>query len=142
MMYLPFRFYRCLTVLFCCSLLLVRGAHAQTNRSTYKLGPGDILSVTVDKHPEFSVGQVTVTPSGLVSLPVVDAVKVTGKSLEQLESEITSGLKKRLLRPRVTVTLVKARPQQVFVLGPVARPGSYEMQPGWRISEILAIAGT
>jgi protein involved in polysaccharide export with SLBB domain len=39
------------------------------------------------------------------------------------------------------VTLVKARPQQVFVLGPVAKPGTYEIQPGWRISEALAAAG-
>ncbi len=124
-----------------CALFLVSSFVAHAQPAPYKLGPGDVLAIVVDKHPEFGVGQVTVTPAGMISLPVVDAVRVTGKSLEQLESEITRGLKKRLLHPRVTVTLVTARPQQVFVLGPVTTPGAYSILPGWRISEALAATG-
>ena len=125
----------------CCTLSLALSVVASAQPAAYKLGAGDVLAVIVDKHPEFSVEQVTVTPAGMINLPVAGAVRVTGKTLEQLKNEITRGLKKRLLHPRVTVTLVTARPQQVFVLGPVGKPGTYDIQPGWRISEVLAAAG-
>jgi protein involved in polysaccharide export with SLBB domain len=124
---------------FICSALFLHGTsvHAQG----YPLGVGDQISVTVLRHPEMSAEQITVSPTGRINLPVAGEVVAAGKTLSQLDNEITRRLRVRLLRPEVTVTLRQARPRQVFVLGAVSKAGTYELRPGWRVSEALTLAG-
>lgn len=125
-------------LLVCVALLLTAvGVSAQS----YQLGVGDELAIVVLRHPELSVEQVTVTASGRLHLPVAGEVQVTGKTLDQLTAELTKALRVRLVRPEVTVTLRQARPRQVFVLGTVTKPGVYPLTAGWRVSEVLAVAG-
>jgi protein involved in polysaccharide export with SLBB domain len=107
----------------------------------YRLGPEDVLSVTVLRHPEWSVDLMTVTSAGKISLPVVGDLFVSGKTTSQVDAEITRRLRGRVLRPEVTVTLKQARLARIFVLGVVAKPGAYDIKPGWRVSEALAVAG-
>lgn len=107
----------------------------------YRLGTADVIGVLVQKHPELSVESAPVSNSGRVQLPVAGAVSVAGKTLDQVQREITQRLRVRLLRPEVTVTLVQARPNQVFVLGAVTKPGVTELRPGWRISDIVTASG-
>ena len=107
----------------------------------YRLGTADVIAVLVQKHPELSVESATVSTSGRVQLPVAGAVSVAGKTLDQVQREITKRLRVRLLRPEVTVSLQQARPNQVFVLGAVTKPGVTELRPGWRISDIITASG-
>ena len=115
----------------------LKGAQTQD----YKLGPDDVVGVTVRKHPEFSAEAVTVTPDGKIRLPVVDEILVSGKTLQQVNILITNALRKRLKFPEVTVTLKQTRLQRIFVLGAVGKAGVYDFKPGWRVSEALAAAG-
>lgn len=107
----------------------------------YQLGAGDQLTITVLRHPELSMEQVIVTDSGRIHLPVAGEIQVTGKTLDQLTAQLTKALRVRLVRPEVTVTLRQARPREVFVLGTVSKPGVYPLATGWRVSEVLAVAG-
>jgi protein involved in polysaccharide export with SLBB domain len=107
----------------------------------YVVGPDDTLNITVSKHPDFSAANVLVPQNGLISLPVVGTLRVTGKTLEQIDQEITQGLKKRLRTPEVTVSLSKPRPRPVYILGQVKTPGIYEAKNNWRINQALAAAG-
>jgi len=107
----------------------------------YRLGPDDVVSVSVLRHPEWSVDQVTVTSAGKISLPVAGDLFVSGKTTSQVDAEITRILRARVLRPEVTVSLKQARLARVFVLGVVTKPGAYDIKPGWRVSEALAVAG-
>ncbi|MDQ3815555.1 MAG: polysaccharide biosynthesis/export family protein, partial [Armatimonadota bacterium] len=107
----------------------------------YQLGPDDVLSITVLRHPEWSVEQVTVTSAGKVSLPVVGEIFIAGKTISQVDNQITQTLRNRIRHPEVTVTLKEARPARVFVLGTVVKPAAYDIKPGWRVSEALAVAG-
>lgn len=107
----------------------------------YVLGPGDELSVIVLRHPEISADQTVISAAGRINLPVAGEIVATGKTLEQLDQEITRRLRVRLLRPEVTVVLRQARPRQVFVYGAVAKSGAYELKPGWRVTEALTLAG-
>ncbi|HEX8832612.1 MAG TPA: SLBB domain-containing protein, partial [Abditibacteriaceae bacterium] len=107
----------------------------------YRLGPGDVISVTVLRHAEMSVDGATVTTDGKVQLPVAGAVQVAGKTIAQATALIRTRLKARLLRPEVTVSVKQARPRQISVLGVVARPGIYESKAGWRVSDAIATAG-
>lgn len=107
----------------------------------YRLGPDDVIGITVLKHPEFSVDNVTVPSSGKIQLPIVGAIVVTGKPVSQVEREITKALRKELLRPQVTVSIRQQRPRRVFLQGAVNKPGVYDLKPGGRVTEALAMAG-
>lgn len=125
------------------SLLALHGAAvAQTSApDDYKLGPGDVVTVTVLRHPEFS-GDFLVPSDGYVEFQKVGRLMVTGKTRSNLTTEITDELKKTLRKPEVTVVLKQARPiGTVSVLGNVARAGTYPVQAGWRITEALSAAG-
>ena len=107
----------------------------------YVLGPEDVLTVTVMRHPEMSAESVAVTADGKIHLPVVGEVQVAGMTVEQVRRVITEGLSQRLVSPEVTVAVKQARTETVFVLGAVSSPGVYELKPGWRVTEALAAAG-
>ncbi|WP_274520015.1 polysaccharide biosynthesis/export family protein [Abditibacterium utsteinense] len=107
----------------------------------YVVGPDDVLGVTILKHPEFSVANVVVPQNGLITVPVVGTVRATGKTLEQLDAEITQGLGNRLRKPEVAITLEKPRPRPIYVVGQVKSPGIYEAKNNWRVTQALAAAG-
>lgn len=108
---------------------------------SYVVQADDVISVTVQKHPEFSVPSVIVPQQGVISLPVVKNLRVAGKTLSQIDAEITRGLKARLLRPEVSVRLEKPRPRPLSVLGTVKNAGIFEFKDGWRVSQVIAAAG-
>jgi protein involved in polysaccharide export with SLBB domain len=117
------------------SLFCAGAANAQ------QLGPDDVLSVSVLGYPELSADSVTVSQSSTINLPVAGQISVVGKTPTQLSREIARRLNVRAVNPEVTVSLKQAGPRRVFVLGGVAKPGVYDIKPGWRVSEIVAAAG-
>ena len=118
-----------------------RAQTAQTPAPDYKLGPEDALSISVLDHPELAVARIQVDPGGKVRVPVVGSILVTGKTVAQVAETIRRALSKELQHPDVTVTLLQARAQRVFVSGAVQRPGVVEIGPGWRVSEVITAAG-
>ena len=117
------------------------GSRAWAQDGDYKLSANDVLSVSVLDHPELTVARIQVDPSGKVRLPSVGSVAVTGKTVAQVADIVRRELGKELRHPDVTVTLLEARPQRVFVSGAVQKPGIVDISPGWRISEVLTAAG-
>lgn len=105
----------------------------------YTLDTGDVLTVTVLRHEQFS-GEFTVPPSGRVVFPGVGELTVRGLTLNQLSETLRTHLSKRLREPEVFVSLKQARPLLVFVEGQVNRPGAYPIQPRWRVAEAIAAA--
>jgi polysaccharide export outer membrane protein len=123
--------------------LLASGFTATVQAQEYRLGPEDVLVVTVQRHPEMSAEQVTVTSTGKIELPVAGTIVVSGKTLREVTAQITQRLSKTLRRPQVTVALKQQRVRQVFVLGnAIERTGPYEIKNGWRVSNVLALAGS
>lgn len=107
----------------------------------YIVGPEDVLNITVRKHPEFSVSQAVVPQNGLIAVPVIGTLRVDGKSLEQLDAEVTRRLRVRLRNPDVSITVDKPRSRPIYVVGQVKTPGPYEAKPNWRVTQVLAAAG-
>ena len=105
------------------------------------LGPDDVISLQVANHPEMSAESLALSSTGRVALPVLGPLTIKGKTLEQARRAIAAAYKSQLRDPKVSVTLVRARPRQATVLGDVGRPGAVDLQPGWRVSEVLAAAG-
>ena len=106
---------------------------------SYKLGPGDYISISVYGESDLSI-QVRIGSSGSISYPFLGDVSVAGLSAKQLEAKLLSGLKgPYLVDPSVTVSMLEYRP--FYVNGEVKRPGSYPFQPGLTVERAISIAG-
>jgi polysaccharide biosynthesis/export protein len=105
----------------------------------YTLDTGDVISVVVLRHGQFS-GEYTVPPDGNVVFPGVGSLQVRGLTLQGLADTLRERLSQRLRNPEVFVSLRQARPQLVFVEGQLNRPGAHPIQPGWRVADAIAAA--
>lgn len=106
----------------------------------YLLGPEDVVTIQVMRHPEFS-GEFLIPDDGKINLLGIGDVNITGKSVRELSDYIYTQLKERLKAPEVSVTLKIQRQQRIYVLGSVQTPGVYNLSPGQRITELVAAAG-
>ena len=110
------------------------------NTDVNLLGPEDTIMVTVIGHPDFS-GEFYIPSDGIITLPVAGKITVTGKTIGVLTAEVIEKLKERLNEPEIVISLKSPRMQRIYVMGSVAKADSYDMKPGWRITEALAAAG-
>lgn len=100
----------------------------QLETDDYLLGPGDRVKIDIFDVPEFS-GEYQVLPSGAVNLPLIGAVRVQGRTLQQASAAIAAQYGTVLQRPSTTVSLLASRPIQIAIAGEVNRPGSYVLVP-------------
>jgi polysaccharide export outer membrane protein len=107
----------------------------------YELGPGDVLAVRVLGHDELSATAIPVRSDGRISLPLNADVAVAGLSVDALTAVISKRLEPLVKNPAVTVSLAQPRPLTVSVVGEVAHPGVYPVQPRSGVLNALALAG-
>lgn len=92
----------------------------------YVLGPGDQLSISVWGGVSQNLLRV-VNREGGVSLPEAGLVQVAGLTMERAQSMIEDALRQQYRNAHVAVTVAHIREIQIFVVGDVQRPGSYEI---------------
>ncbi len=109
--------------------------------ASFALGPGDVIALTVSGLPELSSDALALSATGRVTLPLIGALTIKDKTLEQARHAIETAYKAQLRNPRVTLKLVRAAARQATILGAVARPGAVNLQVGWRVSDALSAAG-
>jgi polysaccharide export outer membrane protein len=108
----------------------------------YRVGPRDVLRITVWDHPELIAptvpgrvndptagaafnevtGQV-VSADGNVYVPYVGLVQVGGKTIDEVRTLLTQSLARYIRNPQLDVRVVAYRSQLVQVVGEVAKPG-------------------
>ncbi|MEZ6003622.1 MAG: polysaccharide biosynthesis/export family protein [Planctomycetota bacterium] len=90
------------------------------------LGPGDLIAVRVVDHPEMSTPVMgsRVDTQGLLHLPYLDPIPVSGKDMETLRRELQNGVRRLVRDGEVTVDLLENRSNRFYVLGHVQSPGS------------------
>ena len=110
----------------------------------YKIGPEDLLQITL-----YNVDADTRTPrivnlrvshQGLLSLPLIGDVKVSGLSPSGLEKELQKRYEKYIYNPQIAV-LVADYKQQVSVIGAVSKTGTFPLTGPKTVIDILAMAG-
>lgn len=94
--------------------------------SRYLLDAGDRVRIEVFNVPDYS-GEFSVLAGGVVSVPLAGEVLVEGLTLQQASDAIAAELREYVRRPRVSVSLLSARPLQVAIAGEVNRPGAYTL---------------
>lgn len=101
--------------------------------SSYKIGPGDVLQVTVWDHPELTIpagsfrdpesaGQ-QVGEDGNLYYPYVGVIHAEGMTAPALRDNLTEKLSAYIANPQLDVRVVGHRSQKVYVVGEVNRPG-------------------
>lgn len=107
----------------------------------YRIGPSDILAITVWKNPELSVNGVPVRPDGKISAPLVDDVQAAGLTTTELKKVLTERLSEYITAPDVTVVVTQVNSKRVYVVGEVVRPTTVQLTQDLRVLDAIAIAG-
>ena len=93
--------------------------------SVASLGPGDVISVTVQGHPELSSPEAgaQLDESGTVILPAVGPIELMGMSLHTAREQVFAAFKEFMHEPDVIVNILSRASSQYFVLGQISDPG-------------------
>ena len=110
-------------------------------REVPRLGKGDILNISVYDEPELSIAGVPVRPDGKISFPLVGDVQAEGRSVDELTADLTTGLRKYLLTPQVTVIVTAFNSLTYVINGEVAHPGAYPLVTDVTLAAAVAKAG-
>jgi polysaccharide export outer membrane protein len=96
----------------------------------YRVGPEDILAITVWKNPELSRERVPVRPDGKISHALLNDIEVAGKTANQISAEIAQRLiaSNLIENPEVSVVLLEIHSPKVSVGGNVRMAGLFELR--------------
>src|SRR5579859_6167033 len=110
-------------------------------RSTYLLGPEDLLDIAGPELGEVANKPVRIDSNGNIQVPPAGRVHVGGLTVEQSEVELNKVLSVYIRHPEVSVTVRELRSQPVSILGAVNTPGVHQIQGHKTLLEMLSMAG-
>jgi polysaccharide export outer membrane protein len=100
------------------------GTPAQTDK--YRVAPPDVLMISVRPAPEIN-RDVVIRPDGRISFDLIGEVDVEGKTVEEIQKEITARIEQFIVHPDVTVILQTSNSRTYYVFGEVGSPGAYPL---------------
>jgi polysaccharide biosynthesis/export protein len=108
----------------------------------YKIGPEDLLSISVFEVPELNIEKVRVSQDGSISLPLLGRVEVGGLTQDGVAQKLTELLQAKYVKnPQVTIFIEEYKSQQVAVIGAVENPGSYKLVGRRTLLQVISDAG-
>jgi len=113
---------------------------AAVDPATYRVGPEDVLEISVWRE-EALKKDVLVRPDGGISYPLIGDIQAAGKTIADLRSEITTRLEKFIPDAVVSVTVLKAASQRIYVLGKVTKPGEFPVGRSVDVLQALSMSG-
>jgi polysaccharide biosynthesis/export protein len=115
---------------------------SETSVSPLRLGPGDLVEVSVYNVSELST-KARVSGEGNLYLPLVDYVHVGGLTADQAQALIQRKLSDGgfVKNPHVSLLVQEYASQGASVLGEVARPGIYPVLGEQRLFDVISAAG-
>jgi polysaccharide export outer membrane protein len=103
--------------------------------------PGDIITVSLIREVITTYAGLIVDEQGTVNVPIVGDVRIGGLSMQDAATRIEEALRAFDRVSEVTVAVTTPTGQMATVLGAVTTPGRYQVTPGVRVADLLAMAG-
>ena len=114
---------------------------AKPGNAAYKIGPLDVLDISVFKVPDLTK-EVQVAEDGTVNYPLIGDIPAAGRTAHELEQELRKKLGSKYLRdPQVTVLVKEYNSQRVTVSGAVKTSGVYAIKGSTSLMQVVAMAG-
>jgi polysaccharide export outer membrane protein len=141
-----------LPILMACAIVSCASAPPHTPPGLEKLRPservqaatleiGDFFDVRVYGEKELS-GSFRVGPDGSIRFPLINEVHVQGHTAEAVADLLKKRLSDGFIRsPQVVVFVKEFRSKKIFVLGEVAKPGTFSYETGMNIVQAITMAG-
>lgn len=98
--------------------------------------PGDALEVGIWREEDMS-GEFIVDEDGVVTLPLLGRVRVTGVPIDELEGRLLERYEVELRNPSIDIRPLR----RVYVLGEVNEPGLLSVDPTVTLAGAVAMAG-
>ncbi|NPA94222.1 MAG: polysaccharide export protein [Thermodesulfobacteria bacterium] len=108
--------------------------------TVFTLGPGDVVEISVWKDPELTK-QVIVQPDGYISFPLIGQIKAGGRTIPEIQKEITQKLSEYISTPTVTILPLRIESYKIYVIGKVNKPGAFTVLPTVNVMQALSMAG-
>ena len=108
--------------------------------NTYKVGPADVLQVSVWNEDKFTK-QVVVQQNGAITMPLVGDIPAGDKTPKEIEAAIADSLTKYVVKPLVTVTVLEVQSKKYYLDGMVNHPGEYQLAVPTTILEAISKGG-
>jgi|AZIJ01.1.fsa_nt_gi polysaccharide export outer membrane protein len=103
------------------------------DKYTYRLGPADIISITVWDHPELTIpaggersaiqAGTMIANDGTIYYPYVGVLHLAGKTLAEARELLTERLGKYIEDVKLDVRMADFKSQRVYIVGEVKEPG-------------------
>jgi len=107
----------------------------------HRLGPSDLVTVSVYRAPEFS-GDYRVDAAGQIMVPLIGLMQVQGMTTIQLADTLRQQLSGRFyVNPDVSVALKESNSQRLAIDGSVNSPGVFPVVGRTTLMEAIARAG-
>ena len=113
---------------------------ASNSSKDFLLGPEDVLDIVIWKNEDLSQKGVVIRPDGKISMPLIGEILASGRTANQLASQISARLKEYKDNPVVTVGVKEVNSYYVYVLGEVSKPGKYQLKSHATVLQAVAIA--
>lgn len=115
---------------------------ASANDTSYLLGPGDLLKISVYSNPDLSL-DARVDENGSISFPLIGTVQVGGNTSFAAEKKIADLLQKGgfIVDPQVNILVTQFQSKLISVLGSVYKPGRYPLDRATTLADLIALVG-
>jgi polysaccharide export outer membrane protein len=122
------------------SILLISFSGACLAQSEeYVLKPGDVISISVVEHAEFS-GRQKIRPDGKINYPVIGEVEVASLTCAQLVKIMQGKLATYINNPVVSVSIEAYYANSIYVIGG-GKAGQYQIYEPLDVMKALAMCG-
>jgi len=128
------------------SLSLAAASGSSNSTLDYRLGPDDLIQITIYNIPEQEARAtprtviLRVSHQGAIVVPLAGELNVKGMTVADVQQELAKRYSKYIRNPQIGVMVTEYR-QRVSVMGAVQKPGVFELTGPKTVIDMLALAG-